>query len=308
MKNNVMADIVFPAFGAEYLGCERDFVQQETTGIEFYLQRAEKAVDIDKQFIEADKGAEVYDELQSQFASYIYSCIFADIINQRGIKSGLVAAYSMGLYAALYHCGVFSFEDGLRIIRDACQLAQATAKGKKFAMGVIVGLDVDDVKGLISAHATGVDIININNQYQIIICGPENEVVKIITAAQDEGALKAYILQIKNPYHTAHVKSARHEFEKVLETYSLQNSKYPLVSSLDQKIYNTRKEIINEMVKNIYNSSNWYKTMEVLIEKGSKKIIECGPGKSLCNMARFIPGDYKIYHMKLVYNNNFNLK
>ena len=40
---------------------------------------------------------------------------------------------------------------------------------------------------------------------------------------------------------------------------------------------------------------NWKLTMEEMINKGINKFIECGPGKSLLKIGKFIDGDFTIY-------------
>jgi malonyl CoA-acyl carrier protein transacylase len=40
----------------------------------------------------------------------------------------------------------------------------------------------------------------------------------------------------------------------------------------------------------------WFDTMNRLLQLGVTLFAECGPSENLCNMARNLEGDFRIYH------------
>ncbi|MFO7614884.1 MAG: acyltransferase domain-containing protein [Bacteroidales bacterium] len=234
------------------------------------------------------------DELKSQYISYIYSCTVANILQKRGIKPLFVTGYSMGIYGALYYCGAYGFEDGLKLVKHAWEMIiEATQEGE-YGMGMIVGLSEKDILGIIG-NDNRVMICNRNNPHTYIISGGKGSVTRVLSAAAAEGALRANPLPVTKPYHTEMLSKAVPGFSAWVEKMPVKNPDYPYMSSLSQRALVSADDLKQELTGNLSRRMNWLETMNVLIEKGTESFFECGAGDGMTRNFRFIDGAVKAF-------------
>jgi [acyl-carrier-protein] S-malonyltransferase len=285
---------IFPAFGTEYLGTEREIIHGLSYDLDLLFEMGAAAAGLDRSLIDLYPDGSFPDELQSQYIAYLYSCAVSDIVKKKIRRLNCCAGYSMGLYAALYHTGAVSFEEGLALIKKAYECIQKDASGYDLTMGVIAGLTYDDLASVIAGNAPAVEIINVNNRHNMIIAGTRVDVEKTVGAARQEGALNAKILQMKVAYHSRRMDAAARALREHLGIHTPKAPDHPLISTIDQRIMRTSDDLVNDLVSNINTPINWMKTMEAMIRNGVTLFLECGPGRSLERMGKFIDGDFKI--------------
>ncbi|MCH7516085.1 MAG: hypothetical protein IIB08_02980 [Bacteroidetes bacterium] len=59
----------------------------------------------------------------------------------------------------------------------------------------------------------------------------------------------------------------------------------------------TADDVKNELVRNLNTRINWLKTMGKMLSLNINTFVECGAGKSLYKIGKFIEGDFKIYSL-----------
>jgi [acyl-carrier-protein] S-malonyltransferase len=289
--------VIFPAFGCRYLGNERDILDGMSGDLRELTGRAKSAVGLDvDEFLTCRDGI-FTDELQSQYAVYLYSCALSNNLKRSGFHSDCVAGYSMGLYAALCHAESITFEQGLDLITRAYQGIRSVAAALPFGVGVISGLSPDDVRMLIAGY-DDVEIINVNNRHNLLVAGYEKSVKKILELAKQHGALNNKYLTFHSPYHSRFMDDAAEEFRDYCASMTIYDPVYPVISTVDRREMTTWRDVANDLVDNINRNINWLETMNRMIEAGVDAFIECGPGKSLYRMAKFIEGDFEVYHLQ----------
>jgi [acyl-carrier-protein] S-malonyltransferase len=112
------------------------------------------------------------------------------------------------------------------------------------------------------------------------------------------GALNTILLNVNTPYHSTVLKSANEEFGRFIDkSISIKPVRCQLISSIDQTVLTTQNQIKREITENLYKRIDWLSTFNKLLTMDVKTFVECGAGKSLQKIARFIPGDYQIYPM-----------
>jgi [acyl-carrier-protein] S-malonyltransferase len=289
--------LLFPAIGIEFFGNERELVRKFTNELNDYFIRAKDVLNLNFQINFSDEHY-LKNELESQFLTYLYSCVISNIIKNNNIKIEYAAGYSMGLYSALYFAGAVTFEEGLLLIRSAFDNSINVLKNIDFAMAGIIGLEEKFLIDLINKNFSSIEIINRNNPHSLVVSGLKNEINELLLTARDEGALNTKILPVSAPYHTKFVKEAGVLFYNFIKSIKIKSASSKLVSGIDQRIFTTKDEIENELLNNLLIRMNWNNTMNKLIELKSNIMIECGPGNSLYKNGKFIEGDFKIYTLK----------
>lgn len=225
-----------------------------------------------------DYNTDVYqkDEFLSQIIAYTFSCAFNDLLIQKGIKADYIAGYSMGIYASLYSSQSIGFDDGLKIISEVYYLANEVRVTEKFGMGSVVGLSIKDVQKLINKYSLKIEVININNDRSIVVSGIRIDIRKFLDLTQQEGAFSVSELIVQTPYHSTYLKKIRDCFYHFICDVEIKAAKIPLLSTFDQRKIIKPLEIRKELVYNLTERINWYKTMQKLLEKEVSLFYECG--------------------------------
>ncbi|MCG8573127.1 MAG: hypothetical protein MJB14_23585 [Spirochaetes bacterium] len=281
--------LIFPAFREKLL--EKDLIfSQENSG---YFK--DKIKILNQKFPSLQWDAHHYDEickdeLNSQIYSYTYSCAMADFLDFYKIRPNYISGYSMGIYAALYYNQVYSFEAGLDILVQAYSIVRNTIP-LKYSVGVIIGLDQKDIKDITTPFEY--ELINQNNPYSYVITGLKKDIQKIIDLAKQEGGINSQLLNITLPYHTSFLGKSDEKLKDFIEEIVFHTGQFPYVSAVNQKVIKNSYEFKSEIIINLKSHLNWYKTMQLMINKGMKYFVECGIGNSLQKISRLIEGKFK---------------
>jgi [acyl-carrier-protein] S-malonyltransferase len=288
--------VLFPPFGISYLGTEYNILSNISTDLDYKFLRAREIVDINNDLITNFKDGTFQDELQSQYGIYIYSCAMSDVLKSQNISTIFVSGYSMGMYAALYHAEAISFDDGLRLIRRAYELARKVVSNSQFAMGTIVGLAEKNVRILLSNY-NDIRLIGINNPHSYVISGRHNNVLELLDLAQKEGALSTRLVPTSMPYHSSFMADTAIEFENFVKQIKINPPAHIVVSSVTPRFLITSEDIRHALRQNIDTPLDWLETMILMVQSNIRTFIECGPGKSLTKINKFIPGIDKTYNI-----------
>lgn len=150
---NKKVTCIFPAFGSELLGCEEEIISRYPDVSKNFLNEASEF--LGKDLLNSGYG-ESYNknELNSQYFTYILSCIISQILKNKISPSKYTAGYSMGIYSVLFFSDSITFIDGLKIIKKAYELILNATNGDAYSLGSIVGLEEKDLAGIISKSGT----------------------------------------------------------------------------------------------------------------------------------------------------------
>jgi [acyl-carrier-protein] S-malonyltransferase len=281
--------LIFPAFVSEYHGTEISAIREFGIGLDRLLEDASEMLGTRLTDFDPVRNNFLEDELRSQYVSYIYSCAMAGILSHHGFRPASAAGYSMGIYAALYHCGAIGFRDGLKLIRKAWELISDSCREGEYGMGMIIGLAEEEI-GNWCAEVGNVWICNRNNPHTYIVSGEKPSVSRVLELSAEEGALKANPLRVSKPYHSPLLEDAGERFGAFLEGFPIRPAQVPCISGIDQKILRTEGEIRHELARNICSRMNWMESVKYLSGQGIELFFECGAGDGLTKNNRFIEG------------------
>src|SRR6056297_3650907 len=291
--NNKTA-FIFPAFITSYTQNELEILSNNKIQLSHYLKRASDILNID--FPDFNYQTELYykDEFLSQIIAYTFSCAFSDLLSHKNIYPDYVAGYSMGIYASLYSSKSVRFEDGIRIINEAFRLVREIDPGINFGMGAVVGLTFSDINEQISKFQLKTEIININNDRSLVIAGLKQDIQMLLEIAKDEGAFSSSELTVNTPYHSTYLRKVKKPFRDFISNLKIKDARIPVISTFNQREIIDASAIRQELVYNLTEKINWHKTMQKLLNNGVSVFYECGAGKDLNKIARFIKGDYVV--------------
>lgn len=285
---------IFPAFITDYTEKEVDFLISNGININTYIEKVSSIVERDLHPFSYESGFYKNDELLSQIIAYLFGCAISDSLRIKSIEPNYVSGYSMGIYAALYAAKSISIEEGVNLIVNAYKIVQELSKTGNYGMAAVIGLSIEDIGQLINSNRLEVEIININNKHSIVVAGMKPDIKSFMNLAQNEGAMSVAELIVNTPYHSKYLLNYSGPFKDFIKSVNIQDAKTPIVSTHNQKLCVSSEQIKEDLVHNLTEKINWFKTMQKLIEMDVNTFYESGAGKDLTKIARFIDGDYKI--------------
>lgn len=210
--------------------------------------------------------------------------------NAGGEIPALLAGHSLGEYTALVCAGVIEFPDAIRLIRRRAELMQQAVPAGEGAMAAILGLDDDTVLSVCRDAEEGqvVQAVNFNTPGQVVIAGARSAVERAAELATSAGARRALLLSVSVPAHSDLMRPAADELGETLAAAKLAPPSIPVISNADVVPYESVEQIRDGLRRQLYSPVRWADTIGFMIEHGTTKIVECGPGKVLAGLNRRI--------------------
>lgn len=282
---------IFPAFVLKYTGKELNVINKYPNDFNHKVNLANELLNLDLSGFDIENNNFITQELENQILSYIFSCTFSDILYNLKKSPNIISGFSMGLYSALYHSKSISFNTGLQLIKEVYIDIKQIFDNERHLMASVIGFNKSDLKSLIS-NSKSVEIAIENGSFSFVISGKEVEIKPLMQKLQLEGAVHVSLFNVSFPYHSKILSNHKLVFEKIVAKYKIDAPKTPIMSMISQIELSTKKQVSNEIVKNITQPLSFYKTIKELNSLGTKQFIEVGADSSLLKSSKFIDGDF----------------
>lgn len=216
--------------------------------------------------------------------------------SQINVNADYVAGHSLGEYCAMKAAGVITLKDTLRLIQKRADLMSETKGG---AMAAVLNAPEGTVEeALKEAASVGyVDVANYNSPAQVVITGEDVAVAKAGELLLVKGAKRVVPLAVSGAFHSKFMENAGKEFEKFVNSFSLENTQIPVITNVDAAATTKGEDFRKKMPKQIYSSVYWAQTIQKMVEEGVDVFIEIGPGKVLAGLNKKIAPEAKMYNV-----------
>lgn len=209
---------------------------------------------------------------------------------------GAVAGLSLGEYTALTAAGVFSFEDGLKLVKLRGQAMAEAAKASAQGMLSVAGLERDKLDALCKEAAgcekNGVcQVANALFPKGFSCAGTKASIEKLKDLAEKGGAMQARMLKTSGGFHTSLMVPAQKKLEVALaETLPRMNSPkhlvYMNVTGEALQPGTDPKVITDLLAKQLTSPVLWEPSVRLMIKSGLNEFYEVGPQKQLTAMMK----------------------
>lgn len=233
---------------------------------------------------------ELKQTINTQPCLYLASVAAMLALKENGITPELCAGFSLGELAALSCADVYSPIDGLKIVMKRAELMDKAAHEmpEEPAMAAVMKLDPAKIEE-ICASIDGVYPANYNSPAQTVISG-----VKSGVAAFKEASGATLIdLPVSGAFHTPYMASASEGFAAFLDGVSMNAPAMPVYANLTGGVYGD--DIRATLAAQIQSPVRWQTIVEAMIADGVNTFIECGAGKTLCNLIKKIDKNVKVF-------------
>ena len=145
-----------------------------------------------------------------------------------GIKPDGVLGHSVGEYVSACVAGVYSLEDGIKLIAERGRLMQSLPQ--KGAMAAIFA-PIETVKSVISPYGDQVEIATINSSENIVISG-DKEAINQIKADLESQSLEVRLLQVSHAFHSGMMQPILAEFKAIAAKISYKTPQLDWISTV----------------------------------------------------------------------------
>ncbi|HEY6874501.1 MAG TPA: acyltransferase domain-containing protein [Geobacteraceae bacterium] len=230
-------------------------------------------------------GPERTDSVKLQVYGVAMSLYRARRLRREGIKAGLIAEHSMGIYAALAASASLPEGEALELaFRIGCAAARMGER-EEYAIGCMVGLTHEPLMAI--AGNNGVHLANYNTSRHFLLSGERLRMEGAVAEALASGAFSARTFPCDAPLHTPLLAEAADDIRSILSDYRYREPAVPLVNHIDQDCLaavDLADFMLREMLMPVY----WERTYLALRAAGAGRFFEAGAGESLRKYNRWI--------------------
>ncbi|MCR5591629.1 MAG: ACP S-malonyltransferase [Lachnospiraceae bacterium] len=282
---------LFPGQGSQEPGMGKT-LYDELPEAKSILDEAADVVDFDIKTLMFEGPAETMSDTRyAQPLIYTCSAMYLAKARAQGLSCDYVAGHSLGEYSALDAANVFSFADGLRLVKER-GLAMSRQNGKG-TMAAVMGLTEAELQPIVEEVPYEVVIANLNTPMQLVISGTEKGIARIEeTLSGREGAMVKR-LSVSAAFHSPQMIEAADIMTPLLEKADLKTPDCFVVSNVSGAATKDVEEIRANLIAQITGQVRWYDSILNMTAAGVDEFYEIGNGKILRGMNRRIDGAAK---------------
>jgi amino acid adenylation domain-containing protein len=217
----------------------------------------------------------------TQPALFAVEYALAELWQSWGINPDVVMGHSVGEYVAACVAGVFSLEDGLKLIAERSSLMQALPQNGEM---VSIMASEDKVRRIIQG-VEGISIAALNGPKSIVISGKREAINTICATLKAEG-IKTKKLVVSHAFHSPLMAPILNEFEQIASQVSFSNPQIKLISNLTGQVATDEIATPEYWCRHILEPVQFVTSMDRLAKFKVDVLLEVGPKPILLGMSR----------------------
>ncbi|AOY80184.1 type I polyketide synthase [Moorena producens JHB] len=229
-----------------------------------------------------EANQKLYNTAYTQPALFALEYALCQLWKSWGIEADAVIGHSVGEYVAACVAGVFSLEDGLKLIAMRGQLMQQLPPG-----GEMLSLLASEsqVREVIAPYGEQVAIAALNGPSSIVISGKSEAIQEIYSKVSTQG-IKAKFLQVSHAFHSPLMEPMLGQFEVAAWQISYHKPQIPLISNVTGQLIGDDTSTPEYWVNHIRQPVRFADGMQTLYQEGCQIFLEIGPQAILLGMGR----------------------
>ena len=165
----------------------------------------------------------------AQPAIFAMQVSLAELWKSWGVQPVAVVGHSVGEIAAACVAGVFSIEEGARVITLRAKFMDGCARGAGTMLAV--GLGEEEARALIARHDRTVTIAAINGPRSLTLAGAKISLEAMLAELEPQGVF-ARLVRVDHPFHHPLMEPAAEELEQALADLVPQPDTTPFFSTV----------------------------------------------------------------------------
>jgi [acyl-carrier-protein] S-malonyltransferase len=220
----------------------------------------------------------------AQLAVFTVSMAAYAVWKRENKPPAAMAGFSLGECSALCAAGVFSLEDGFRLVQKRGEIMMKACEGMNGAMSALLGGDPPE------AYETRVDWavpVNFNCPGQTVVAGTPKGVAVLEKRCVESGG-KVARLAVSGAFHTSMMMKAGAELRTFIESLDVNPMTLPVYTNLTGKRLPPDTEFPHHLERQMTCPVLWQTCVENMLAAGITEFIEMGHGTMLSKFIKRI--------------------
>jgi acyl transferase domain-containing protein/acyl carrier protein len=281
--------LMFTGQGSQYVGMGRELFETQS----IFQRELERCAEIlrpvlDRPLLELIFGGKevnhsphLLDETQyAQPALFALEYALATMWRSWGVEPAAVLGHSVGEYVAACLAGVFSLEDGLRLITERGRLMATLPRG-----GAMAAVFADEARVSKAIAGTGTAIACLNGPSNTVISGEGVELSAVLEGLAAEG-IRSRRLVVSHAFHSSLMDPILDSFQRAAEDIRYSEPQIAIISNVTGRIAEpglvSRSEYWSGHIRKPVRFAD---SIRGLCESGRSLFLEIGPHPVLTGMA-----------------------
>ena len=227
---------------------------------------------------------------KAQPALYALSYVLWEAVSVR-ISPATAAGHSLGEYTALAAAGVFSFEDGLRLVMERGRAMEQAATLEASGMSALIGADQAQAEAVAShrrQEGGRVWVANLNAPGQIVVAGATDDMRWVGEHVKEFGIRRAIPLSVAGAFHTPMMATAQEALGGALRTVKMQPASFDVWANVSAAPV---IDVVVSLEAQMTSPVRFVETLQGIAKNESTVFLHIGPGDATAGMAkRAVPG------------------
>lgn len=276
---------LFPGQGSQSVGMGQDLYESLPEAKRILDEAVEiLGFDLKKLMFEGPEE-KLTDTRYAQPAIYTCSAMYLEKARSEGVTWDYAAGHSLGEYSALYAAGVFTFPEGLRLVKARAE-AMAAQNGKG-SMAVVLGIPAEELAGVVDGIPDLV-VANLNTKMQTVVSGTRAGINALAEKLQGMPDVKVKELSVSAAFHSPQMQEAAEEIGSLIDRTEFREPTAFVVSNVSAKPTKDVAEIRENLKKQMTGQVRWYESVLAMKDVGVEQFYECGSGSILRRMNKAI--------------------
>jgi len=216
----------------------------------------------------------------TQPALFAFEWALAALWRSFGISPDVVIGHSIGEITAACVAGVFSLEDGARLVCARARLMQALPSGGAM---ISIAAPEADVAVAVGPFARTVSVAAINSPSSTVLAGVEVDVQSIADRFSARG-VQTKRLSVSHAFHSPLMEPMLAAFLDVAQTLTYRKTTIPLVSNISGQLAGDEVMTPNYWVGHVRSAVRFADGARALHRAGAQTFLELGPKATLLGL------------------------